>query len=407
MNWIVKARSILTGFWLIGLSLLLLCSPAFASDHQDGPKVIADPTTDITDLFAFRSPENEDHLVLILNTFPLAGESTWFSDALDYSFVLRPASIATSESTPQFEISDPEYRITCHFGEPYKRSYFPWIRGDQSLVQLGRCLTSDGEVISVRTHNESGSESGGIRAFAGLRADSFYLNVPDLKKGKVGPVTGSENSLKGRNVLGLVMEIDLDQVFGTDHGSLYAFIGEIYSSGRYPVRLDRQGRSEITNLTLSLKRPEQVDVRDLYNMEDTYDLSEDYVQNYRDRFLQNLKLYDQLDGQQNWSEEEHRALVDLLVEDYLVIDVDQPCGETPFLDIERALLTDQSYTTCGGRMPDEDTVDALLTLYINADQGDRIGDGVDRPSRPATQTFPYLAKPFLSQDTSETAQADQ
>lgn len=42
------------------------------SDHFSGPAVMGDPPTDITDFFAFPSPERAGNLVLIMDVFPLA-----------------------------------------------------------------------------------------------------------------------------------------------------------------------------------------------------------------------------------------------------------------------------------------------------------------------------------------------
>ena len=43
------------------------------SDHVDGPRSIGDPAADLTDLFAFTSPENPAHLALAPCVFPSAG----------------------------------------------------------------------------------------------------------------------------------------------------------------------------------------------------------------------------------------------------------------------------------------------------------------------------------------------
>ena len=51
------------------------------------------------------------------------------------------------------------------------------------------------------------------------------------------------------------------------------------------------------------------------------------------------------------------------------------------------------HQTCGGRTPNDDVMDTIFSLMINAGQGERIRDGVDRASRPADRTFPYLAPP--------------
>ena len=45
------------------------------SDHISGPRALADPIADITDVYAFPSPERPGHLVLVMNTLPFAQPS--------------------------------------------------------------------------------------------------------------------------------------------------------------------------------------------------------------------------------------------------------------------------------------------------------------------------------------------
>ena len=60
------------------------------SDHISGPRALADPIADITDVYAFPSPERPGHLVLVMNTLPFAQPSDLLSDGLLYRFRLRP-----------------------------------------------------------------------------------------------------------------------------------------------------------------------------------------------------------------------------------------------------------------------------------------------------------------------------
>ncbi len=50
------------------------------SDHVDGPRSIGEPAADVTDLFAFTSPENPARTVLAACVFPSAGEDAMFSN---------------------------------------------------------------------------------------------------------------------------------------------------------------------------------------------------------------------------------------------------------------------------------------------------------------------------------------
>jgi len=56
----------------------------FTPDHQDSPNAW-DSGIRYFGSLAFTIPEQPSHLVLIMNTQPLASESAWFSDAFDYS----------------------------------------------------------------------------------------------------------------------------------------------------------------------------------------------------------------------------------------------------------------------------------------------------------------------------------
>src|SRR3954451_11993024 len=59
------------------------------SDHISGPRALADPIADITDVYAFPSPEQAGRLVLVMNTLPMAKPSDMFSEGLVYRFRLR------------------------------------------------------------------------------------------------------------------------------------------------------------------------------------------------------------------------------------------------------------------------------------------------------------------------------
>ena len=50
---------------------------------------MAEPAADITDLYAFPSPEHPGRLVLVLNTLPFAPPTAAFSDGLIYRFRMR------------------------------------------------------------------------------------------------------------------------------------------------------------------------------------------------------------------------------------------------------------------------------------------------------------------------------
>jgi hypothetical protein len=53
------------------LSPVTLMAPgAWGASHREAPLIALDPTADLTDVYAFRSWENPDRLVLIMNVIP-------------------------------------------------------------------------------------------------------------------------------------------------------------------------------------------------------------------------------------------------------------------------------------------------------------------------------------------------
>ena len=87
------------------------------ADHFSGPRALADPASDITDVFTFPSPERPGHLVLVMNVFPIAAPTALFSDALSYRFRLRPVTASTDAGTP-FVAGADEWRIDFGFKAP-------------------------------------------------------------------------------------------------------------------------------------------------------------------------------------------------------------------------------------------------------------------------------------------------
>ena len=137
-----------------------------------------------------------------------------------------------------------------------------------------------------------------------------------------------------------------------------------------------------------------LEIRDLYNMEDAFHLGDAYQGAYRARLNANLAFWDGLDGKVDWplGEDGAHPLTELMLADFLVVDVTKPYAEQgSFLEIELAALAGKPHETCGGRALNDDVIDRLFTTLINAGNGPVIRDGVDQATRPASQTFPYLA----------------
>ena len=356
------------------------------SDHISGPRAIADPVIDITDVYAFPCPESPQHLVLIMNVFPYAGPSALFSDAVIYRLRVRSVSIAADGRSFAVAADESTFDLTFSGTQP---------------KQEGRCELPNGDVVKFRLNEESGGNGKGLQIFAGQRSDPFFLDGPMAEKTiatrRLAFKEVGSDRLYGKNVLGIVLRIEWATVL--QGGPMFAVVGETLSAGKRPVRLERVGRPEIKNITLSAKIFDTVnrdlEIRDIYNEEDAFNLSKNYVGAYRARFNANLGFFDSLDGKVDWplDHQGNHPLTELLVADFLVVDASKPFSEMSYFGIERAMLEGRMHATCGGRWLNEDLVDSLLTLYINSGNGPRIRDGVDAPIAWSSKVFPYMAPP--------------
>jgi hypothetical protein len=365
------------------------------SDHVSGPRAIGDPVSDITDIFAFPCPDSPQRLALIMNVFPFAGPSALFSDAIIYRIRVRPVATASIGQVASFVVGADEVTFDFTFDIPAD----PGSRAQP--VQQGRCTTPSGEVIPFSVNDEKGGSGKGIHIFAGQRSDPFFLDGAMARKTmetrqlafkKVG-----SDLLYGKNVLAIVLKVEWATLL--KGGPMFAVVGETLTSGKRQVRLERVGRPEIKNVTLSAKTFDPVnrdlEIRDLYNNEDAFNLSKDYIGAIRARLNANLAFYDGLDGKTDWPLDGHgnHPLTELLLADFLVVDTSKPFSESCYFEIEQSMLKGRTHATCGGRWLNQDMFDFIFTLYINAGNGPPVKDGVDGPIAWSSKVFPYMVPP--------------
>ena len=364
------------------------------SDHISGPRALADPIADITDVYAFPSPERPGNLVLVMNTLPFAQPTDTFSDGLIYRFRLRPLTATAASDPVPFVADAPELVFDCVFSTAVRAD------GGQRVEQDGACYTPTGETVSVRV-NDVRDSSQGVRVFAGPRWDPFIMDaraaLTTIATGKLAFTDPGSIFLDGKNVLSLVLEVDSALLDGVE---LVGVVAETLTRGTFNVRIERVGRPEVKNMMLAMKQFDQVnrdlEIRDLYNMEDAFHLGEAYRGAYRARLNANLAFWDELDGKTDWFPDVNgdHPLTSLVLADFLVVDLTKPYVEHgSFLEIEIAKRRGQVHETCGGRALNDDVMDTIFTQMINAGNGPIIRDGVDHATRPASQAFPYLAPP--------------
>lgn len=357
------------------------------TDHVDGPRQIGDPSADLTDLFAFTSPENPGRTVLALCVFPSAGSSAMFSNAIDHVIAVRRVSITGTGNAARFKTDDQEIRFTCRFGalEPAAPNGKP--------VQRGTCTLPDGQKVSVLVHDEKGTSTpdGAFRVFAGLRSDPFCLAWIE---GRPGP-----NLLQHDNVLCLVIEFDTRRVLDLSKGALFGVIAETVPFASANViskllpRIDWLGRPEQTNMRLyNAGMPGGDDLRDLWNQQTPFAIDDAKRPMFLKQLKDSLRNYDMRDGKEDWSPEALTAVSEVFLDDFLVFDVAKPITDASYLEIERSTLDGHPYTTGGGRTVNANVMDVMFTWAINRGR-EQLRGGVTEATKPGTNRFPYFATP--------------
>jgi len=199
---------------------------AIAADHGDSPTASStnEPTADITDLYAWMTAD-ADKLNLVAAVYSDAPTNAAFSDAVIYQFAVS--------SSNTFGTDQESTLITCKFVDGTNIECWA---GDDYVV--GDPSDTDGIV----------SDNGGLRVFAGLRDDPFFLeyqgfqNAINLANGAAGSLQfdangcpsvdaatsqallgalthGNDNApptntFAGQNVLALVIQVDKSIVDG-------------------------------------------------------------------------------------------------------------------------------------------------------------------------------------------------
>lgn len=122
-----------------------------AADHFDSPAPQTDPLTDITDLFAWMTPDAQK-LNLAIGVAPLADPGMTFGTSVQYVFHVN--------SSAGYGEAQTETQVICQF---YTSSNIECWAGDEYLEGD----PSDPAGIT--------SASGNLRVFAGLRNDPFFF----------------------------------------------------------------------------------------------------------------------------------------------------------------------------------------------------------------------------------------
>jgi hypothetical protein len=358
------------------------------SDHVDGPRSIGEPAADVTDLFAFTSPENPQRTVLAACVFPSAGKDAIFSNVINYSIAVRRIAVKGVGNAAKFEPANEEIRFSFRFDVLQRDAA-------GQVIQRGVCKLPDGRALSFVVHEENGASTpeGDFRVFAGLRSDPFYLAwiAAELKK--------VPNLLQHDNVLCMVVDFDIRRVLDPANGSLFGVIAETVPDqtrgniGHPVARIDWVGRPEQTNVRLNNGALTGVDdLRDLWNQQTPFAIPKALQPLFLDRLKESLTDWDMRDGKADWTPEALAANANVFLDDFLLFDVAKPITDESHLEIEKSTLDGRPYQTGGGRTIDANVIDILFTWLVNRDR-EFLQGGATGATKPGMKVFPYFATP--------------
>lgn len=221
-----------------------LASSALASSHREAPAIALDPSADLTDFYAFVSPEDPDKVVFLVNVNPLENPGGGpnfhrFDDHVHYKIHVDNEGDGISDKTFVFEFAttftmpDTFLYNVGPIDDPaninIQQTYTAWVfedgvrrdlvtAADPGMVApINVGVASDGGYTPYSTSVSTLTDSyvktvGDYRFFAGPRQEGFYVDLErtfDLLNLGAG---GNVNTLLGYNVHTIALEIPASEL---------------------------------------------------------------------------------------------------------------------------------------------------------------------------------------------------
>jgi hypothetical protein len=197
-----------------------------AADHIDAPAVTGTGSvslgTDITDLYAFQSPADNSKMVFVLNSqglmSPAASSAASFPSNVMYEFNIDNNGNNVEDLVMQCLVQNGRTRV---YGP-----VAPSTTGITSTVMTSGPLTEAAVTAYGATAPVVGTNSNGIKIFAGPRDDPFFFDLTRFKE----VVGGTQSSFRnpgvdffaGTNVMSIVVEVPKSLLGGTGTLNVWA-----------------------------------------------------------------------------------------------------------------------------------------------------------------------------------------
>jgi hypothetical protein len=357
------------GLVMIAMIVGLAALPAGAADHLDAPGLTppgGDLRLDITDVYVFGSPECDNCATVLamgVNGLTAPGvQATFAADAV-YEFKI--------DNDDKNALENWVFRVK--FGEPDAN-------GVQSMeVRLasgkgarsgsgGRLILSSRHARTTGLYEEPVVNIGrwGVHAFAGMRDDPFFFDLPGFLTVATGPgfcaSDPAPDTFAGTNVGYIVLEVP-NWILGSINQ-----IGVWSATSRGGAQVDRMGRPAINTVFIPNNPLEPAGSEPSQKNAFNAGRPEDDQANFRAEVVDTLEIF------YGAGSATAQALADILLPDVLTYELGTPAA---FLN---------------GRAPADDVIDAELGIVTN---GAITTDCVDANDVPFAATFPYLAGPHM------------
>ena len=386
-------------FAVAGLTLAVGASPLLVSgaDHLDAPAAKADHRVDITDIYAFRSTSSTTTLVLNVDGLMSPADSktaTFRSNAL-YELKLDRNQDGTADMAYRVRFGDPIRKTDGTRTQNYvvRRAV-----GADAIANIwSGAVVASGRTTPYKHSARISSVSGGGSAFAGVRDDPFFFDLPGFVEFKEQLLGGSTDldellggfsaadTFAGTNVLSIALRLPNEKLGGTGNSIGVWAATSTRSNGGWR-QVDRMGRPAINTVFNGLLLPSDSDYngleKDAFNFQRPSKDRSTTTDNVETVFnaIGNVLT---TNGQTAYSAGEVSAIAGVLLPDELSITLGSSAGFASGTSLATLALN--------GRKLGDDVIDAefaLLTNFVIT-----TGDGVGGNDKSFSSSFPYLAGP--------------
>ncbi|MCI0750408.1 MAG: DUF4331 domain-containing protein, partial [Flammeovirgaceae bacterium] len=198
---------------MLGFTMIIAAASGvylIAADHIDAPGVTgagsASLGSDITDVYAFQNPANNDNMVFVVNTQGLLSPSATAAATFDEEVMLE---INIDNGNVKDNIEDLVIQATFEGGKVK-------VYGPSAPITTGLQSTLLSSLTVEAAISEYGSapvigESNNIKVFAGPRDDPFFFDLAQFNAILGGTATAfndpGTDAFAGTNVMSLVVEV--------------------------------------------------------------------------------------------------------------------------------------------------------------------------------------------------------